>query len=214
MSKLLPLRNVPLLIASLGSRIDTHKQFYVYNIQDDHVNTFIALFRGINVGGHNKLPMRELVQVLNELGLQNIETYIQSGNVVFESEETDNTLLSGRIRNAISQSHGFKPEAILLKADEFETALESNPYPEAEGEPKALHLFFLGSEPQDPDMNKLEALRHESESYTLMRKIFYLYAPDGIGRSKVAAGVEKALGVSATARNWRSVCQIKAMANK
>ena len=83
------------------------------------MNTFIALFRGINVGGHNKLPMRELIGVLEELGLINIETYIQSGNVVFDCEESDISLLSKKIQDAISKSHGFAPAIILLKADEM-----------------------------------------------------------------------------------------------
>ena len=96
--------------------------------------------------------------------------------------------------------------------DELEQAIRSNPYTEAESSPKSLHLFFLAEAPPNPDLEKLAAIRAESERFCLLGKVFYLYAPDGIGRSKLAAGAEKALGVPATARNWRSVCQIMELA--
>jgi uncharacterized protein (DUF1697 family) len=175
------------------------------------MNAYIALFRGINVGGRNKLPMRELVELLRSLGLQSIKTYIQSGNVVFQTDATDTSDLSERISAAVNESHGFAPHVLLLTLEEFETAIESNPYPEAVSEPRTLHLYFLASEPQDPDLEALESLRSPSERFALKGKVFYLHAPQGIGRSRLAAGVEKALGVGATARNWRSVTGIMAM---
>lgn len=177
------------------------------------MNTFIALFRGINVGGHNKLPMRELKDVLAGLGLQDVATYIQSGNVVFAAEQADKTMLVESIREAVNQSHGFAPQVLLLTAEEFARAAAANPYPEGEEAPKMLHLYFLVEEPPDPDMQKLEGLQRGSERFTLLGKVFYLHAPEGIGRSKLAAAVEKALGVPVTARNWRSVSKIVEMVN-
>ena len=178
------------------------------------MNTMIALLRGINVGGHNKLPMRELVGTLAGLGFRNIETYIQSGNVVFECEEGSEIELTNQIRDAIHQSHDFAPDVMLLSAEELEEALLANPFPEAEDQPKTLHLYFLGSEPHNPDMQRIEEMKNGSERYTLVGNVFYLHAPDGIGRSKLAAGIEKALGVSVTARNWRSVSKISEMAKR
>ena len=178
------------------------------------MNTMIALLRGINVGGHNKLPMRELVDTLTDLGFRNIETYIQSGNVVFECDEGSKIILTNQIRDAIHQSHGFAPDAMLLSAEELEEAILANPFPEAEDQPKTLHLYFLGSEPHNPDMQRIEEMKNGSERYTLVGNVFYLHAPDGIGRSKLAAGIEKALGVSVTARNWRSVSKISEMAKR
>lgn len=78
------------------------------------MNTYIALFRGINVGGHNKLPMRELVHLLEKLGLESVKTYIQSGNVVFQSERTDRLALSETIGVTIGESHGFTPQVFIL----------------------------------------------------------------------------------------------------
>ncbi len=178
------------------------------------MSTFVALFRGINVGGHNLLPMRELKAVLGDLGLRDIATYIQSGNVVFAAEQTDKAALAATIREAVAHSHGFAPQILLLTAEEFVQAVAANPYPEAEEEPKTLHLYFLAEEPSHPDLEKLEAMRRENECFALTNKVFYLHAPDGIGRSKLAAGVEKALGVTVTARNWRSVIKIMEMAKR
>lgn len=85
---------------------------------------------------------------------------------------------------------------------------------EAESEPKTLHIFFLVFEPENPNLDMLENLKRNRERFKLVDKLFYLHAPDGIGRSKLAARVEKALGVPVTARNWRSVCKIMAMAKQ
>ena len=178
------------------------------------MNTLIALFRGINVGGRNKLPMRDLAAVLEAQGLQNVRTYIQSGNVVFQSEEPAMGDLSTRISTAICERHGFAPSVLILTLAEFENTLAANPYPEAEPEPKTLHVYFLSAEPEQSDTAALERLKLENERYAIIKKAFYLHAPDGIGRSKLAAGVEKALGVTVTARNWRSALKILELAQK
>lgn len=176
------------------------------------MRTFVALLRGINVGGRNSLPMRELVEVLEGLGLREVKTYIQSGNVVFQNEGGEPADLAGRMGDAIEKSHGFRPEVMLLKVDELQSAIAANPFPEAELEPKTLHLYFLGSEPENADLKALESIRREKERFKLEGKVFYLHAPLGIGRSKLAAQVEKSLGVAVTSRNWRTVSKIRAMA--
>jgi uncharacterized protein (DUF1697 family) len=176
------------------------------------MNTFIALFRGINVGGNNILPMRDLVKVLEGLGLENVKTYIQSGNVVFQSVNTNAFELSQEISATIEITHGFAPQVLLLGMKELQDAIASNPFPEGEREPKTLHLFFLDSIPQNPDLETLESIKTDSEQFELINKVFYLHAPDGIGRSKLAAKVEKAVGVAATARNWRTVSEVMSMA--
>lgn len=176
------------------------------------MNTYIGLLRGINVGGRNKLPMRELRQLLENLGLRRVRTYIQSGNVVFESAKANREELAAGITDAVEQKHGFHPEILLVEPEELRRAMAENPYPEAEATPKTLHLTFLSSPPKNPDMESLEKLRQEDERYALQGKVFYLHAPKGIGKSKLAAHIEKAMGVRGTARNWRSVAAIMAMA--
>ena len=173
--------------------------------------TFIALFRGINVGGNSILPMRELVDVFGNLGLSNVKTYIQSGNVVFQSEYAK-TLLPEKIAAAVTESHGFTPKVLILTQQELADAAASNPFLKAEHELKTLHLFFLAAKPDNPDIDILERLKTATERFKLTETVFYLHAPDGIGRSKLAAKVEKALGISATARNWQSVQKILSLA--
>jgi uncharacterized protein (DUF1697 family) len=176
------------------------------------MNTFIALLRGINVGGHNKLPMRELVRLLESIGLSNVKTYIQSGNVVFQTQQDAQAKLTEEISTAIGQSHGFTPQVMLLSLKDLTTAVAQNPYPRATQEPKTLHFYFLESSPPQPDLTALEMLKTEQERFKLINNVFYLYAPDGIGRSKLAAKVERALGVATTARNWRTVSKVMDMA--
>ncbi len=106
------------------------------------MNTYIALLRGINVGGNNKLPMRALTELLEEMGLQKVKTYIQSGNVVFQSEHTDLAALSQAITTAIKKNHGFAPQVFLLSLHALEAALAANPFPEGVEDPKSLHLFL------------------------------------------------------------------------
>jgi uncharacterized protein (DUF1697 family) len=177
------------------------------------VEKYVALFRGINVGGHNRLPMGELKQLLQDLGLREVETYIQSGNVVFASQAARVEALGERIREAVEEQFGFAPVVLVLRAGAFEKVVAANPYPEATSEPKTLHCYFLVAEPHDPDLDELESLKKESEQFALHGKVFYLHAPEGIGRSKLAERVEKALGVPATARNWRTVERISTMIN-
>ncbi|MBV7336566.1 DUF1697 domain-containing protein [Chloroflexi bacterium TSY] len=176
------------------------------------MNTYIALLRGINVGGKNKLPMRALVTLLEELGLNNVKTYIQSGNVVFQSEHTDTLALSQEISNAIGKSHGFSPQILILDTQELQEAIAANPFPKGEDEPKTLHLYFFDAIPNDPDFEALERLKTDSERYRLINKVFYLHAPDGIGRSKLAENVGKGWGAANTARNWRTVSKVMSMA--
>ena len=179
------------------------------------MKTYVALFRGLNVGGSGILPMRELVSLLENIGLRNVETYIQSGNAIFESEEEeDGSLLSSRITAAIKESHGFEPYVLLLRPEELENVVESNPFPEAEPEPKTLHVYFLASSPERPDLDALEGIKGDRERFVLKDGVFYLHAPDGLGRSKLAAKAEKLLGVPATARNWRTVRKVMKMAKE
>jgi uncharacterized protein (DUF1697 family) len=176
------------------------------------MDTWIALLRGINVGGRNILPMAELVADLESLDLRDVKTYIQSGNVVFRSSGEVPASLGVDIASAIENRHGFRPQVLIVSADQWKDAMESNPFPEAEAEPKTLHLFFLASVPADPDLEALSIAQAPSERFHLTDRVFYLHAPDGIGRSKLAAKAEKLLGVPVTARNWRTVHKLWEMA--
>jgi uncharacterized protein (DUF1697 family) len=158
--------------------------------------------------------MKDLVALLENLGSLSVKTYIQSGNAVFLNKAESTTQLANTISVAIKESHGFEPRVFLLELDEMEKAITSNPFPGAESEPKTLHIYFLASVPKNADLKMLESIKRDSERFNLMDKIFYLHAPDGVGLSKLAARVEKSLGVAVTSRNWRSICKIMAMAKQ
>jgi len=177
------------------------------------MTVYIALFRGINVGGNNKLPMADLVNILEELGAQEVKTYIQSGNAVFHFDETNTTELAHRIGVEVEKHKGFTPKVLILTPEEINSAMDENPFPVPEGDASTLHLGFLATEPENVNIEKLTSLQTASEHYCLTPKVFYLYAPDGVGRSKLAAGAEKIIDVDMTDRNWNTVCKISEMVN-
>jgi len=176
------------------------------------MDTMIALFRGINVGGKSKLPMADLREILEGLGATDVNTYIQSGNAVFRYAGSETEGLADQIGLEVQIRYGFTPKVLLLSLTALKKAMEENPFREAETDPVGLHLGFLAEQPAKADLAKLESLRSGREQFRLTPSVFYLYAPDGVGRSKLAAGAEKALGVEMTDRNWRTVCTIAGMA--
>lgn len=169
------------------------------------MSLWIAFFRGINVGGHHLLPMKALKALLEGIGCDGVSTYIQSGNVAFSHKEARADVLSTKISQAVMSGFGFEPQVLLLTLDQLTAAHGANPFPAGESEPKTLHLYFLAGDAENADWNVLDTLKSVTEQYRLVDRVFYLHAPDGIGRSKLAAKVEKLLGVTATARNWRTV---------
>lgn len=176
------------------------------------MNTYIALFRGINVGGNNQLPMKNLVAIMERIGARKVRTYIQSGNAVFESAEKNLVRLSNQISTEINKCCGFEPHIHILTLEALSKAIAENPFPDAVIDPSSLHLGFLSSSPKSPDMEKLAILRKDSERFLLTERVFYLHAPEGVGRSKLAANSEKLLGVPMTDRNWKTVCKVMEIA--
>ena len=185
------------------------------------MTTCIALLRGINVGGRNRLKMATLRGDLEALGFRSVRSYIQSGNVVFEygddeisadrvrADEYD--ALGERVASTIEERHGFRPRVLVFPADHLRSAMDANPFPGAEAEPRRLHLFFLACTPDDPDESAIRESAASSERWAIRGDVFFLHAPDGIGRSKLARSVERLLGVPATARNWRTLSKLRAM---
>ena len=175
------------------------------------MKTYVALFRGINVGGHHILPTKELTRLLEATACADVRTYIQSGNVVFRSPTSSTSRVAKDLTAAVAASHGFEPSVIVLTSSELEHAAAGNPYQAAEADPKSLHLFFLAAEATNPDLESLDALKTKTERFTLKGKFFYLHAPDGFGTSRLAQRAERLLGVEATARNWRTVSTLVEM---
>lgn len=174
----------------------------------EHMKTWIALLRGINVGGHNRLPMKDLSQIFETAGCKQVKTYIQSGNVVFNGHVRSVGELGDTIASAIESEFGFRPVIRLITAKALRTAIATNPYPQAEPEPKSLHLVFLEGSPQRTHISDANRLLSASESLTVIGSRLYLYAPDGIARSRFAKGIDKAFHMSTTARNWRTITKL------
>jgi len=176
------------------------------------VTTWIALLRGVNVGGNNPLPMADLRALLGGLGYAGVRTYIQSGNCVFRADTADASALEAEIAAAIDGRFGFRPDVFVLSREQLDDAVAGNPYAAAAGDPKSVHLMFLARPADGADLAGLETVRADSEAFTLTAAVFYLHAPDGIGRSKLVDKLGKYVPVSMTGRNLRSVRQIADLA--
>ena len=149
--------------------------------------------------------MKELTKILENVGHQNVCSYLQSGNLIFQNDPSNMKDFVRATASLLKEKYGFEPSIILLTREEMQQAANQNPFPVADSKPKTVHLYFLNEEPRNPNFDRLNEIKLETEQFKLMAKVFYLHAPDGFGRSKLAAGAEKLLGTVATARNWATV---------
>lgn len=198
--------------------------------------TFISMLRGVNVGGHNMIKMDELRGVYESVGLQQPQTYVQSGNVVFRAKDQKLSQLGNRIEDAIESKFGFRPAVILRTASEMKGVIARNPFAGRNDiHPGKLVIMFLGS---DPDAAMREAVStlitiarsnkpSTAKNATHTQKVrttatgeelwmdgreLFIYFPDGMGRSKLVPFLERALKKSGTARNWNTVTKLLEMA--
>jgi uncharacterized protein (DUF1697 family) len=162
------------------------------------VKTYIVLLRGVNVGGKNLLPMKELKAVLENFGFENVTTYIQSGNIILKSTNNPETDISA----LISSNFSFEPKILTLSKKVFDSAVLNNPYQGFEG--KFVHFYFCKESPK-VNFEKLKSVVSDTENYKLIGNVFYIHAPGGIARSKLIVNIEKCLGVAATGRNLNTV---------
>ncbi|MED3563306.1 DUF1697 domain-containing protein [Bacillus xiapuensis] len=171
---------------------------------------YIALLRGINVGGHNKIKMADLKKMLETIGLKNVKTYIQSGNVLFESEEIAADL-TRKIEEAIQKEFGFPVTVVLRTAPELEQIIKKCPYSLDDlFEGESVHVAFLAGIPTDEGINYLQNFNKGNDEYHIEGQDVYLYFRQSIRDSKLAAQLPK-LGVQATVRNWKTVKNLDSM---
>jgi uncharacterized protein (DUF1697 family) len=173
--------------------------------------TWIALLRGINIAGKNKVPMKELAAALERAGFRSVRTYIQSGNVIFQSAAGTARSLARRMSQLILEKFGFSPQVMVISRQELERAIRGNPFPGAHQNHKLLHLFFLSETPTKPDLQSLSKLDAGREAFALKGGVFYLYTPDGFADSVLRSRIERCLGVHATGRNWRTANELLRM---
>lgn len=169
------------------------------------------LLRGVNVSGANLVKMADLRAFLANLGFESVETYIQSGNAVFSSKQSA-AEANRTISEAFPARFGFSPKMMLLSAREFSAAIEGNPFTDPGIDPARLHLGFMAEPPGEAALAALAHRARGREEYQIAGRVFYLFTPDGLGTSKFAAGIEKALKAPVTFRNWRTVLALGALA--
>jgi uncharacterized protein (DUF1697 family) len=162
----------------------------------------VALLRGVNVGGANRLPMADFRAMLVDMGLRDAKTYIQSGNAVFHSDLPAD-VLSTRIRAAIATRYGFAPDVFMLDQDDMDAALTDHPFEDAA--PEKVHVFFLTTPPPALDDAAMHGFAAPGDGWHLRANRFHLHTPAGIGRSKLADRLHRFIPGQMTARNLRTI---------
>ncbi|MFI7320018.1 DUF1697 domain-containing protein [Streptomyces venezuelae] len=176
--------------------------------------TYAALLRGINVSGHKRVPMAELRTLLEGLGHGGVRTHLQSGNAVFTAEHGDEESLAASLRAAIEEHFGFTVDVLVRDHAYLKAVVDACPFPAADLEPKQLHVTYF-SGPVDPSrFASVDQPSYLPEEFRLGDRALYLYAPDGLGRSKLGEVLSRprlTKGLIATSRNWNTVTRLEEM---
>jgi len=180
------------------------------------MTVIISMLRGVNVGGRNKIKMEALRALYESVKLHDAQTYVQSGNVIFRTDERDLLRLAMRIEDGIEKKFGFCPDVILRTAAEMRDVIARNPFAKRRGiEPGKLLVSFLVSDPGEEGREKLRQMNCDPEELRIEGREVYIYFPNGMGRSKLPwARLHKILKTPATGRNWNSVTKMLEMAEK
>jgi uncharacterized protein (DUF1697 family) len=174
----------------------------------------ISLLRGINVGGHNCIKMEPLRAMYESLGLRDVQSYVQSGNIVFRTTARDLAPLARRIESKIEQTFGFRPAVVIRSPSELREVIRRNPFTaRPEIEPNRLLITFLAADPSQEAREKMLATKADPEELRIEGREVYAYFPNGVGRAKLSpALIEKTLKTPGTGRNWNTVVKLIEMA--
>jgi uncharacterized protein (DUF1697 family) len=168
---------------------------------------YIALLRGINVGGHNKIKMADLKHLFETIGLESVKTYIQSGNVLFKSE-AEGEVLSKRIEQEIRTAFGLSVPVILRTAKELEQIIRNCPFSvDKLSEGESVYISFLAELPSKEGIDHLHKFKSDIEDYKIDGKEIYLFFRQSIRNSKLAVHIQK-IGVPVTVRNWKTIIKL------
>lgn len=179
------------------------------------VKTYVALLRGINIGGRSKVSMSDLRQLFGDLGHANAKTYIQSGNVVFDASGRSPAKTASEIAARIEKDLGVSCAVVVRAGDELATVLNGNPYLTDRVDASKLYVTFLEDAPDREAAARLVAPTGENTEFTLAGREVYLHCPNGYGRTKLNnTYIEKRLGVVATTRNWNTVTKLHQLATE
>ncbi|WP_329062265.1 DUF1697 domain-containing protein [Streptomyces sp. NBC_01429] len=176
--------------------------------------TYAALLRGINVSGHRPVPMADLRALLSELGHGEVRTHLQSGNAVFSSSSDDETALAVALERAVEARFGFGVDCLVRNAAYLRAVADACPFPAATLEGRQLHCTFLSGGVGPERFASIDPAVYLPEEFRLGDRVLYLYAPDGLGRSKLGQALSRPAlfkGVTATSRNWNTVVKLVEM---
>jgi uncharacterized protein (DUF1697 family) len=173
------------------------------------VTTYLALLRGVNVGGRGSVRMADLRRLFVALGHADVQSYLQSGNLVFRSP-LEALRLGGEIERCITQELGLKVTVLLRTADDLARIVADNPLLDRTADPTRLHLTFLAAAPEPARVARLEKPGDDPDEFALAGRELYLYCPNGYGRTRLNnAYFERRLGVPATTRSWKTVVALR-----
>jgi uncharacterized protein (DUF1697 family) len=180
------------------------------------MNTYIVMLRGINLGSHFKIKMDDLKSSFEALGNKKVRTYIQSGNVIFESGQADIQKLSTIIKNKILTDFGFNVPVIMRNIDEMTKTAANNPYLKRNGlSIEKLHVTFLQELPDKSTVEILKEISFLPDEFVVEGKEIYLYCPGGYGKTKLNNNFfERKLKMEATTRNWKTVNELVALSHQ
>ena len=168
--------------------------------------THVALLRGINVGGKNRLRMADLVDVFEEVGCTEVRTYIQSGNVIFVADKSLARRVAAEVASRLDGEHGLEVPVITRTAAELERVLVDNPYLAGDTDEAHLHVAFLSARPAQSRIAKLDPERSPPDTFEVVGREIYLHCPKGVARSKLTnAWFDSGLATTSTMRNWKTV---------
>lgn len=178
------------------------------------MTTYISILRGINVSGQKLIKMDALKKMYQQLNFENIQTYVQSGNVIFSGKEEAPKILENLISSQIEEEFGFKVPVIVLDVKALKAIIENNPFiNEGLKETAFLHITFLADIPADFDKEKIIEKKQPNEEIAFTTNAIYLYCPNGYGKTKLTNNfLERKLKVQATTRNWKTTNQLLKLA--
>lgn len=171
-----------------------------------------ALLRAVNLGRKNRLPMADLTRIFIDAGCRDVQTYIQSGNVVFTAPAKLLRKLPETIADAIESEFGFRAPVIIRSHEELAAVLKTNPFLKSSEAEKSLHVVFLSTAPRNEAILKLDAKRCAPDRFHVIGKDMYLHMPNGLGRSKLTnTWIDSRLETISTVRNWNTVLTLHEM---
>jgi uncharacterized protein (DUF1697 family) len=177
---------------------------------------YVSILRGINVSGKRMIKMEVLKKLFAELGFSAIQTYIQSGNIIFQHKKSDPSKLSANIKGSIEKKFGFEVPVITLLLEELQEVVKLNPLlKDKSKDPAYFHVTFLAAQPNRENVEKITAGNYYPDEFHLIDKAVYLYCPNSYSNSKLTNNfLESKLKVTATTRNWKTTNELLAMAEK